>query len=55
MEVDDLEYGNRYITQPNKAVVHKRKRNLSQIYTPKINKFDQNIYGDSDESFRNGY
>jgi len=50
LEVDDLDYGNRYTTQPNKVPACKKKRNLSQNFTPKNNKMKRNFYSGSEDS-----
>jgi hypothetical protein len=50
LEVDDLDYGNRYTTQPNKVAGCKKKRNLSQNFTQKNNKLERNFYSDLGDS-----
>jgi len=51
LEVDELDYGNKYTTQPNKTGGYKKKRNLSQNFTSKNKNLEENFYADnSDDS-----
>lgn len=55
LEIDELDYGNRHATQPNKPCGYKKKRNLSQNLTKKNNKIDYNPNADLEDTLSYRY